>query len=337
MPPSVRLSLVGATGAVGTQFLRVIDHLDLSFSSLDLIASKRSAGSTVTFRGRALPVVAIEDYDFSKCDVSFFTAGSKVSGEYGPRAAAAGCIVVDNTSRFRLDEGIDLIVPQLNGSLVQRNRAGSIIANPNCSTIQIVKVLAPIRELFGVRDVVVSTYQAASGAGQKAVDELLAHTRSETPAPRSEYFRAPLAFNVVPVIDELYPSGWTKEELKIVHESRKIMQVPELRLTATAVRVPVVVGHSVAMFTRTERPVDVAALLDSFARNREVVACPDDRIPTPRFIAERDKTYVGRIRLDPDDPRGLWTWIVADNLWVGAAYNGGQIIQMLVEQHTGRA
>lgn len=326
-----RLCLVGATGAVGTEFLRVIERFKPEFSSLDLVASSRSAGKTLTVLGKQYVIQDVESYDFSRADVAFFSAGSSVSKVHGPRASAAGCVVVDNTSFFRMDPDKKLVVPQINGDLLRDVVRGEIIANPNCSTIQIVKVLGPIAKTFGIEYAVASTYQAASGAGIKAVDELNEQLRAPTlSVSDSKCFVAPLAMNVIPLIDELYPDGWTKEELKITRESRKILRDDALSITATAVRVPVVTGHSVALYVRTKRPVDLAEFHGSFEGNREVVVYPDGKtIPTPRFIEDPAKTYVGRVRLNPDDPCGLWTWIVADNLWVGAAYNGFQIAEQL--------
>jgi aspartate-semialdehyde dehydrogenase len=326
----LRMALVGATGAVGSAFLDVLRHLELPSDELDLLASRRSAGRKLAVGSREIEVQALDDYDFSKCDVAFFSAGGDISGAFARKATAAGCTVIDNTSRFRMDADVPLIVPQINGALLLDLPRGALIANPNCSTIQIVKVMAPIKRLFGHRSSVISTYQAASGAGAGAARELMAHSRAEVPPDSSECFVRPLAFNVVPVIDKFLDDGFTKEERKITEESRKILGAPDLRVTATAVRVPVATGHAVAMFTQTEEPVDVARLVADLEANPEVVVCDDSAIPTPRFIERRDQTYVGRIRLDPGDPCGLWTWIVADNLWVGAAYNGAQIAQALI-------
>jgi aspartate-semialdehyde dehydrogenase len=324
------MALVGATGAVGGAFLDVLRFLELPTDRLDLLASRRSAGRSVDVGGEAREVGALDDYDFSTCDVAFFSAGGDVSGAFAREATAAGCTVIDNTSRFRMDPDVPLVVPGINGEVLEDLGPGALIANPNCSTIQIVKVMAPIRRLFGHRRSVISTYQAASGAGAKAADELMAHSRAEVPPPTSEHFVRPLAFNVVPVIDKLLDDGFTKEERKITEEARKILGAPDLAVTATAVRVPVHTGHAVAMFTETEADVDVARLIDTLRADPEVVCCDDAELPTPRFIERKDQTYVGRIRLDPDDPRGLWTWIVADNLWVGAAYNGARIAEALI-------
>lgn len=326
-----RWCLVGATGAVGTEFIRVLERFKPSISSLSFLASTRSAGKRINVLGREVVVENVEAFDFARADVAFFSAGSSISKAHAPRASAAGCIVVDNTSHFRMDEDKKLVVPQINGDLLINVSRGEIIANPNCSTIQIVKVLHPISKLFGIESAVASTYQAASGAGSKAVDELDGHLRSPGLSETdSKYFVTPLAMNVIPQIDELYEDGWTKEELKITRESRKILREPRLAITATAVRVPVITGHSVALYIKTHRPVDIAELHCSLRMNREVVFFPDSKKPpTPRFIRDKTKTYVGRVRVNPDDRHGLWTWIVADNLWVGAAYNGYQIAEQI--------
>lgn len=325
-----RMALVGATGAVGGAFLEVLQHLQLPLDRLDLLASRRSAGRELQAGGHTLEVRALEDYDFSACDVAFFSAGGAISGEHAPRATAAGATVVDNSSRFRMDPAVPLVVPQINGALLADLPAGSLIANPNCSTIQIVKILEPIRRLFGHRSSVISTYQAASGAGSAAMQELRDHSLADPVPLGSGHFLRSLAYNVVPVIDQLFDDGWTKEERKITQETRKILGDEGLRVTATTVRVPVANGHSVAMYTETEAPIDRARLLAELQDNPEVVVCDDDAIPTPRSITRPEMTYVGRVRVDPDNPSGLWTWIVADNLWVGAAYNGAQIAAALL-------
>ncbi|HHO54518.1 MAG TPA: aspartate-semialdehyde dehydrogenase [Deltaproteobacteria bacterium] len=328
----LRMALVGATGAVGGAFLDVLEHMKMPVETLDLLASRRSAGRRLRLGDQELEVQALDDYDFSACDVAFFSAGGSISDTFAPRATAAGCTVVDNSSRFRMDPDVPLIVPQINGSLLAELPQGSLIANPNCSTIQIVKILDPIQRLFGHRRSIVSTYQAASGAGSAAVRELMAHSRAEPVPSSSEHFPRSLAYNVVPVIDQLFDDGWTREEVKITRESRKILRIDDLQITATTVRVPVATGHSVAMYTETASPVDRARLLGELEGNPEVVVCGDDEIPTPRAIARPEMTYVGRIRVDPDNPSGLWTWIVADNLWVGAAFNGAQIAAALIER-----
>lgn len=328
--PSPRICLVGATGAVGAAFLQVLERFRPELSSIALLASARSVGKPFEVLGRTLRVEDVEGFDFSRVDLAFFTAGSAVSRAHGPRAAAAGCIVIDNTSFFRLDADKKLVVPQVNGALLDDVSRGEIIANPNCSTIQIVKALHPLLRRFGVRDAVACTYQAASGAGAKAVDELLEHQAQPALGPRdSKYFVAPLAANVVPIIDEHYEDGWTKEELKITRESRKILGRPAFAITATAVRVPVVTGHSIALYVRTEEPASLPALREAFAGNDEVELRLGRNAPTPRFLEDRAKVYLGRVRVNPDDPRGLWVWIVADNLWVGAAYNGYQIAKYI--------
>ncbi|MEZ4238215.1 MAG: aspartate-semialdehyde dehydrogenase [Myxococcota bacterium] len=320
-----RVALVGATGAVGAAFLEIIEHMEMPYERLDLLASARSAGKRLKVGDTELEVKALDDHDFSNNDVAFFSAGASVSDAFARKATSAGCTVVDNSSRFRMDADVPLVVPQINGRLLADLPKGSLIANPNCSTIQIVKALEPIRRLFGHRSTIVSTYQAASGAGASAVREMLAQSREEPLATESRHFLKPLAYNVVPVIDKLFDTGWTKEELKITQETRKILDDATIHITATTVRVPVVTGHSVAMYTHTERPVDRDRLVAELQGNPEVVMCEDDAIPTPRFLEQREMTYVGRIRVDPDNPNGLWTWVVADNLWVGAAYNGAQI------------
>ena len=331
-----RLCLLGATGAVGEEFVRVIERFADEFVSLDLLASGRSAGKRLSVKGREYIVQDVETYDFSRADIAFFSAGSAVSKVYAPLASAAGCVVIDNTSLYRMDANKKLVITQVNGHLLRDVVPGEIIANPNCSTIQIVKALAPIHREFGVDHCVASTYQAASGAGRKAVDELIYQVNDSTVGRHeSKCFVTPLAFNVIPIIDELYESGWTKEELKITRETRKIFGDASVAITATAVRVPVKRGHSVALYVRTNEPVSLDRVKALFAENTEVLLTPFNLVPTPRYIEDPSKVYLGRLRTNPDDPRGLWLWIVADNLWVGAAYNGFQIAEELCRNRIG--
>ena len=336
------IAIVGATGAVGEELLRLIDQRGFAYSSLSLVASARSAGKRVAFQGKEHAVEPLEAFDFSKADIAFFSAGTSVSKVAVDRAAKEGALIIDNTNAFRMAQGVPLVVPQVNAHVLESRPERGIVANPNCSTIQMVRAVAPIRERYGVRQIVASTYQAASGAGKSAIAELYANTedlvlgREERPAVR---FAANLAFNVVPQIDVLLESGFSLEEQKMVQETRKILDAPDLQVTATAVRVPVVHCHSEAVYIECERDVDRAGVV------RALSSAPELRVhgeghgvfPTPRFLDPEDHVHVGRIRVNPDNPRGLWLWVVAHNLLVGAALNAIQIAEHVRDRYAWRS
>jgi aspartate-semialdehyde dehydrogenase len=332
-----RVALVGATGAVGEALLDLLQARRFPLASLTLAASDRSRGRSIAWGGAEHPVLPLREVDFSQVDLAFFSAGTAVSRDWAVGAARAGALVIDNTNAFRMADQVPLVVPQVNGHLLQQRPKSGIIANPNCSTIQLVRILAPLRQQFGIRRVVVSTYQAASGGGKTGIAELLAgsreHLEDRAAAPPARFPR-PLAFNVVPQVDVLLDSGFTLEEQKMVQESRKILEAPELALTATAVRVPVINGHSEAVYVQCESPLERAAVFRTLRQAPEVELYGESdagSYPTPRFLDDPRRVHVGRIRLDPDDPRGLWLWIVADNLLIGAALNALQIAERLAE------
>jgi aspartate-semialdehyde dehydrogenase len=337
MKKNPRIAIVGATGAVGQEILKLIESREYAFSELKLVASSRSAGKTVEYQGKSYVVENLETFDFSRTDIAFFSAGTSTSQAWAAKAASQGALVIDNTNAFRMDPLSPLVVPQVNsGELAKRPRSG-VIANPNCSTIQMVRVLKPIHERFGLERVIVSTYQAASGGGMTGIEELRADAQAviegrEASAPPKKRFPRPLAFNAVPQVDVFLENGFTLEEQKMVQETRKILGLPELRLTATAVRVPVVNGHSEAVYVETKEPVTLAGLRETLGLVDEVKLYgthdPSD-YPTARFIDRPDHVHVGRLRVDPQNPNGFWCWIVADNLWVGAALNALQIAERL--------
>ncbi len=327
---SVNIAIIGATGAVGSEFIKVIKHLNFDFNELYLVASSRSAGQLSTSELGYFVIEDIEKFDFSNITYAFFTAGSEVSKEWADKAINAGAIVIDNTSAFRMSPTTPLIVPEVNFSSYNQEK---LIANPNCSTIQIVRALKPIDELFGLDKVIVSTYQAASGAGNAGVEELHASNLDEgdsTSKKSCAAFSRPLAHNVIPQIDKFLDNDFTFEEEKVRFESRKILESDDLFITCTAVRVPVFTGHCAAVYVETTEDADLDKLINTFAEIPDIeVASTPESFSTPRMIESRDKVYISRLRQEPSTPKGLWLWIVADNLWVGAALNAVRIAQQI--------
>ena len=328
------VAVVGATGAVGEQMLEVLERRDFPVGKLLPLASARSVGKEVTFRGEAYPVRELTAQSFAGVDLALFSAGASVSRDFAPAAAAAGAWVVDNTSHFRMHDDVPLVVPEVNpGHLKDAPRR--IIANPNCSTIQMVVALEPLHRAAGLKRVVVSTYQAVSGAGRRAMEELEAQARAFAagePLPAPDKFPHPILFECLPHIGAFLESGDTVEEQKMVQETRKIFGLPHLAVTATTVRVPVMVGHSEAVNVETERalPADRARELLAAAPGVELLDEPAAaRYPLARPAAGTDPVYVGRVRQDPSVPHGLNMWVVADNLRKGAALNAVQIAELL--------
>lgn len=331
----LRVAVVGATGAVGQTFLELFAERAFPVAELHLVASSRSAGRTVQALGSRHVVHDIEHFDFGQADVAFFSAGGSVSTEWAPKAAAAGALVIDNSNAFRMDPEVPLVVPQVNGHVLDSLEKGGIIANPNCSTIPLVRLLAPIARRWGVESAVVSTYQAASGRGLAGMEELRSHSTAVAGAqqPQGQVFPEQLAFNTIPMIDRLLDSGFSLEERKMLQESRKILDSEDLSVTATCVRVPVVNSHSEAVHIRCHDSVDRDELGALLAAQPEVeVHGPTGphAFPTPRGVADRpDAVHVGRLRVVEDDPRAVWLWLVADNLRIGAALNAVQIAERL--------
>ncbi len=323
-----RLGVVGVTGLVGRTFLEALPLYGFERAEIYGAASSRSVGQRVPFREQEIVVESIESLLEKPLDIVFFSAGAAVSRAYAPRFAEKGVWVIDNSSAWRLEPGIPLIVPEVNPHhLAPESR---LIANPNCSTIQLVVVLAPLAWAFGLERVLVSTYQAVTGAGQKAVAQLLAERRGEAPA--EAVYRYPIDLNCIPQCDVFTEEGYTKEEWKIVHESRKILDLPELAISATAVRVPVLGGHSEAVNVTLAREAtleDVRAVLSKAPGLVLDDEPATQRYPMPRFVGGQDQVYVGRLRRDVSHARAFWLWVVADNLRKGAATNALQIAQLL--------
>ncbi|HIC25968.1 MAG TPA: aspartate-semialdehyde dehydrogenase, partial [Gammaproteobacteria bacterium] len=329
-------AVVGATGAVGEAMLSILEQRNFPVNEIFPLASSRSAGKSVVFNGRSLEVGRLDEFDFSTVELGLFSAGGSVSAEYAPKATAAGCIVVDNTSYFRNDPEIPLIVPEVNLHALDQHRG--IIANPNCSTIQMVVALKPIYDAVGIHRINVATYQAVSGAGRRAIEELASQTAAllNGKKPAMEVMPKQIAFNVIPEIDSFQDNGYTREEMKMVWETRKILEDDTLMINPTAVRVPVFYGHSEAVHLETRDPVTAAEVrqLLSVAPGVTVI---DDHTPGgyPTAVtdaAKQDGVFVGRIREDISCDRGINLWIVSDNVRKGAALNSIQISEALLDR-----
>jgi aspartate-semialdehyde dehydrogenase len=330
------VAVVGATGAVGEIMISVLEERNFPVRNLYLLASSRSAGKSIMFRGKPIRVTDLAQFDFSQAQIGLFSAGGSISAEYAPKAAAAGCIVIDNTSHFRQDEDIPLIIPEVNLHALAGYRARNIIANPNCSTIQMLVALKPIYDAVGISRINVATYQAVSGTGKEAIEELAAQTAKLLNGQEvtSEVYPKQIAFNVLPHIDSFQENGYTREEMKMVWETRKIFEDPEIAVNPTCVRVPVFFGHSEAVHIETVDKItaEQARVLLSNAPGVTVVdERADGGYPTPvTDAAGSDMVFVGRIREDISSPRGLNLWIVSDNVRKGAASNSVQIAESLI-------
>jgi len=329
---SQHVAIAGATGAVGTEFLKLLEARDFPMKSLRLLASSRSAGSKLKFRGENLEVEELTPKSFKGIDIAFFSAGGSRSKEFAPHAVDSGAVVIDNSSAFRMDEKVPLVVPEINPKQAFEHQG--LIANPNCSTIQMVVALNPIHRAANIQRVVVSTYQAVSGAGASAMEELKQQLRAwaNDEPMKQEVFPTQIAFNLFPHIDVFQDNGYTKEEMKMVHETRKIMNAPNMQISATCVRVPVLRAHSEAVGVETEKPLSESEARELFKKEPGIVV-QDEResggYPTPWHITETQETYVGRIRKDISHPSGLTFWVVADQLYKGAALNAIQIAEVL--------
>ncbi|MFZ1202538.1 MAG: aspartate-semialdehyde dehydrogenase [Desulfobacterales bacterium] len=334
----VTVAVAGATGAVGNQMIRCLEERNFPVKSLRLFASARSVGRELRFRGDPIPVQELTAGSFEGVDVALFSAGGDPSLTFAPRAAEAGCVVVDNSSAWRMDPAVPLVVPEVNPHAIAGYTAKGIIANPNCSTIQMVVALNPIHRAFGIRRIVVSTYQAVSGTGKKAVDELLDQTRAMINflGYEKKIYPHRIAFNCLPHIDRFQENGYTKEEMKMVHETRKILEDDTIGVTATTVRVPVFYGHSEAVNVETREKITAAAVREMLAKAPGVAVIDEpsaNRYPLATDAAGQDLTLVGRIRQDESVANGINLWIVADNIRKGAATNAVQIAEILVKDY----
>ncbi len=339
MSKMYNIAVVGATGAVGETMLEILEQRNFPVGEVYALASSRSVGKRIDFKGRSLKVEDLETFDFAKAQIGLFSPGAAISEIYAPKAAAAGCVVIDNTSQFRYDDDIPLIVPEVNPEKIADYKNRGIIANPNCSTIQMLVALKPIYDAVGITRINVATYQAVSGTGKEAIEELAtqtAHLLNAKPIQSTVYPKQ-IAFNVLPQIDVFMENGYTKEEMKMVWETQKIMGDSHIKVNATAVRVPVFFGHSEAVHIETKQKI-TAEQARELLRHAPGVILIDERVnggyPTAvTEAANHDATYVGRIREDISHPLGLNLWVVSDNVRKGAALNSIQIAELLVKNY----
>lgn len=331
---SFKLAVVGATGNVGREILNILEERGFPADEVIALASRRSVGTEVSYGDKTLKIQALEGYDFSDTDLCLMSAGGSISKEYSPRIASQGCVVIDNSSAWRYDQDVPLIVPEVNPDALDGFSKKKIIANPNCSTIQLVMALKPLHDAATIRRVVVATYQSVSGAGKEGMDELFEQTRAVFVADpiSNKKFTKRIAFNVIPHIDDFMEDGSTKEEWKMVAETKKILD-PKIKVSATCVRVPVFIGHSEAVNIEFEKPISAAEAREIL---RDAPGClvvdkhEDGGYVTPHESAGEDAVYVSRIREDPTLENGLSLWVVADNLRKGAALNTVQIAESLL-------
>lgn len=324
-------AVVGATGLVGRKMLQVLEERKFPVAELRLLASARSAGRLIKFGGRDHAVEELGPESFDGIQIALFSAGASVSKEYAPIAVRAGALVIDNSSAFRMDDGVPLVIPEVNPREIARHKG--IIANPNCSTIQMVVALKPLHDRWIIRRLVIATYQSVTGAGKRALSQLESELAKEPDTDRK--FPHPIAYNVLPQIDGFFEDGYSREELKMKNETRKILGDQSIRITATCARVPVVGGHSEAVNVEFERPFDLAEVRRTL--NETPGICVQDDVgqsvyPMPIWSHDKDAVFVGRIRRDDSVPNGLNLWIVSDNLRKGAATNAVQIAEAWIEQ-----
>lgn len=331
--------MVGATGAVGETLLAILAEREFPISELVPLASERSAGEKITFDGKQVVVRNLADYDFDGVDIAFFSAGGSVSREHAPRAAAAGAVVIDNTSEYRYQDDIPLVVSEVNPHAIAEYTTRGIIANPNCSTMQMLVALAPIHRTVGIERINVATYQSVSGAGRSGMEELGKQTSAMLSFQdvETKKFSKQIAFNVIPHIDDFQPNGYTKEEMKMVWETRKIFEDPTIQVNPTAVRVPVFYGHSEAVHIETRDKITAEHARELLEKAEGVVVVDERKAggyPTPvTDAAGKDPVFVGRIREDISHERGLDMWIVSDNIRKGAALNAVQIAELLIKDY----
>jgi len=339
MKDKLNVAVVGATGMVGETMLEILAERNFPVGQLHALASERSLGKTVRFGSKNIPCEVLEEHDFSDTDIALFSAGGSISAEHAPRAAAAGCVVVDNTSHFRRDEDIPLVVPEVNAAALASYAGRNIIANPNCSTIQMVVALKPIYDAVGITRINVATYQAVSGAGRSAVERLAKQTVTLLNGKPLELEddQKQLAFNAIPHIDVFEDNGYTREEMKMVWETRRILGDPSIQVNPTAVRIPAFVGHSEAVHIETRDKISAQAVRELLANAPGVEVLDEARMGGyPTAVTEAsgtDPVYVGRIREDISHAKGISMWVVADNIRKGAALNSVQIAEILVRDY----
>ncbi len=327
--PKFSIAVAGATGLVGRKMIELIDEFDLPFSSLKLLASSRSEGEIINFRNKEYKVEKLDENSFDDVDIALFSAGGTASKEFAPIAAKKKCIVIDNSSAWRMDADVPLVVPEVNSHAL--NNHNFIIANPNCSTIQLVLPLKIINDNFGLKRVVISTYQSITGAGNKGLSKLIAEEKGESNGDKHKIYRNAMFHAFLPEKPD-----WTNEEVKMINETRKILELPDLRVTATCVRLPIVGGHGESVNIETDRKVDIE-LFRSLLKETEGIVVVDDlsneEYPTPALSNNRNEVFVGRIRHDESVENGLHLWVVADNVRKGAATNAVQIADYMIKNN----
>tara|TARA_B100000745_G_scaffold204638_1_gene135147 strand:- start:5239 stop:6261 length:1023 start_codon:yes stop_codon:yes gene_type:complete len=333
------VAVVGATGAVGETMLSILEQRDFPVGKIFALASERSAGDTLLFKGKPIVVQNLAEFDFSQVQIGLFSAGGSVSEIYAPKAAEAGCVVIDNTSHFRYDDDIPLVVPEVNPEAIANYKTRGIIANPNCSTIQMLVALKPIYDAVGIDRINVATYQAVSGTGKEAISELATQSGALLNGRTAEcdVYPKQIAFNALPQIDVFQDNGYTKEEMKMVWETKKIFADPDIKVNPTAVRVPVFYGHSEAVHIETKEAISEEKVKELLG-NADGVVVLDERTDGgyPTAVTEgagQDPVYVGRIRKDISHDKGINMWVVADNVRKGAALNSVQIAEVLVKNY----
>lgn len=339
MHKKFNLVIVGATGLVGQAILTILQQRKFPIDQLYLVASERSSGETMEFNEHPLIVSDLDEFDFSKADIAIFTAGSAVSAEYAPKATAKGCLVIDNTPEFRYDDDVPLVIPEVNPEALAGYKNRHIIANPNCSTIQMLVALKPIYDAVGITRINVVTFQSVSGAGKEAFNELIKQAGqllNGLPIKKPKAFTQQIAFNVIPHIDDFEVNGYTREEMKMVWETQKIFADQEIQVNPTAVRVPVFHGHSEAVHIETKKKISVNQAKQIVKKAPGVLIVDklaNNGYPTPILHPESDKVMVGRLREDISHPLGLDMWIVADNIRKGAALNAIQIAEIMIQDY----
>ncbi|MFC3025573.1 aspartate-semialdehyde dehydrogenase [Vibrio zhugei] len=336
MSQKFNIAILGATGAVGEAILDVLKERDLPIGDVFLLASERSEGKIYRFNGKSLQVENVNEFDWTQVQVAFFSAGSELSAEWAPIAADEGVVVIDNTSQFRYEFDVPLVVPEVNASAIAEFRNRNIIANPNCSTIQMLVALKPIHDEVGIDRINVSTYQSVSGAGKSGIDELAGQTAKLLNGlpPEAETFSQQIAFNCIPQIDDLLENGYTKEEMKMVWETEKIFNDPSIRVNPTCVRVPVFYGHAEAVHVEARMPIDAEQVTELLKAAEGIEVFDEHDYPTQvRDSGGKDTVMVGRIRNEIGNPCGVNLWVVADNVRKGAATNAVQIAEILMRDY----
>ena len=332
------MAVVGATGAVGNEMIKILEERDFPMNELTFLASERSRGKELEFKGKPYSVKVLDENSFEGIEIGLFSAGGSISERFAPIAARAGCIVIDNTSAFRMDPDVPLVVPEVNPGAIGQYGTKGIIANPNCSTIQMVVALKPIHDAAKIKRIVVSTYQAVSGTGKNAIEELSKQTSAllNLEEPKVEVYPHQIAFNCLPQIDVFLDNGYTKEEMKMVNETKKIMEDDSIAITATTVRVPVFYSHSESVNIETERKITCEEVKDILAAAPGVTVVDNpgkSEYPLAIDAAGKDDTFVGRIREDESIANGINIWVVSDNLRKGAALNTIQIAEVLIREY----